>query len=147
MENNTAVPIIIVIVVVAIIAIAGMWWYFTQQSLVSNSDLSALNQLQNQQQNQVAVKSSQKAITTFSFQGMSPAVTGTIDNNAHTINLAVPKNTDVKNLVPTITTSNKATISPAAGSAQNFSSPVIYTVTAEDGSSQSYVVRVTVSST
>lgn len=36
-------------------------------------------------------------------------------------------------LVPTIKISEKATISPASGVAQDFSSPVIYTVTSEDG--------------
>ncbi|MDO8626547.1 MAG: DUF5018 domain-containing protein [Candidatus Magasanikbacteria bacterium] len=140
MENNNAVPLIIVVVIVAIIAVAGMWWYFAQQSMIGNSAIP--NQTQNQ--NQVATKSSQKNITAFSFLGLNPPVAATIDNTAHTVTLTVPKNTDLKTLSPTVVVSNKATVSPTGGVAQDFGSPVIYTVTAEDGSTQSYVVKVNV---
>ena len=46
-------------------------------------------------------------------------------------------------LVPTIDLSANATSSPASGVAQNFTSPVTYTVTAEDGTTQAWVVTVT----
>jgi hypothetical protein len=42
---------------------------------------------------------------------------------------------------PIITVSPGATISPASGSSQNFSNPVIYTVTAIDGSIKTYTVN------
>ena len=47
-------------------------------------------------------------------------------------------------LVPTITISTAATISPASGVAQNFTNPVHYTVTAEDDSQQTYTVTVSI---
>jgi len=83
--------------------------------------------------------SSAKAITAFSFS--SPAAAGTINEAAHTIALTVPSGTDLTNLVPTITISG-ASVSPASGAANNFTSPVTYTVTAADASTQPYTVTV-----
>lgn len=90
----------------------------------------------------VAALSSAKAMTAFSFT--SPAATGIINESAKTIVVEVPFGTDVSALVPTITTSAGATVNPASGVAQNFSSPIEYTVTAENSSTQMYVVTVTV---
>lgn len=87
------------------------------------------------------VKSPEKAISTFVFSGLSPAVEGTVSSNS--IAAAVPFGTDLTKLVPTITLSPKASVSPASGVAQDFSKAVTYTVTAEDGSKQSYTVTVT----
>ena len=86
---------------------------------------------------------SAKAITAFNFAGLAPPVTGTVNENAKTIALTVPFGTDVTTLVPTITISG-ASVSPASGAAHNFTSPVTYTVTAADASTQAYVVTVTV---
>ena len=61
----------------------------------------------------------------------------------HTVAITVPFDTDISRLDPTILVSDKATITPASGQAQNFSSPVIYTVTAENKTSQSWTVTVT----
>jgi hypothetical protein len=83
-----------------------------------------------------------KAITSFDFS--SPAATGTIDEAAKTVSLTVPSGTDVTALVPTIVVSAKANVRPASGVAQDFSSPVTYTVTAEDGTTQTYIVTVSV---
>jgi len=88
-------------------------------------------------------KSSAKAITKFSFAALSPAVEATIDATAKTISATVPAGTDATKLIPTITVSDKATISPATGVAQDFSKGVSYTVTAEDASSQNFTVTVT----
>jgi|GEM_PF-1520979 len=88
----------------------------------------------------VVPKSSEKAISGFAFSGLSPAVTGSVSGNA--ITATVPFGTTPTALVPTITTSAKATISPTSGVAQDFTNPVIYTVTAEDGSTQRYTVTV-----
>jgi uncharacterized repeat protein (TIGR02543 family) len=83
-------------------------------------------------------------IDTFSFT--SPAANGTIDNSANTIAVSVPAGTDVTELTPTITlTDGNASVSPAGGTAQDFSSPATYTVTAEDGATtRAYIVTVTV---
>ncbi len=85
--------------------------------------------------------SSAKAITAFSFA--SPAATGVINEALHTIAVSVPYGTNVSALVPSITITG-ASVSPLSGAAQNFTSPVTYTVTAADASTQAYVVTVTV---
>ncbi len=45
-------------------------------------------------------------------------------------------------MAPTFTLSQFATISPVSGSTQDFSSPVIYTVTAQNGTTKAYTVTV-----
>jgi hypothetical protein len=86
-------------------------------------------------------KESGKQITAFSFA--NPSAVGVINESAKTIAVAVPSGTDVTALVPAITVSEKAKVSPASGVAQDFTNPVTYTVTAEDGSTAAYTVRVT----
>ncbi|NLI93675.1 MAG: hypothetical protein GX434_16230 [Peptococcaceae bacterium] len=88
--------------------------------------------------------SSAKAITQFRFAGLSPAINGTITEATHTITALVPAGTDLTALVPTITVSAKATVSPSSGAATNFTGPVTYTVTAENGTTQTYTVTVSV---
>jgi parallel beta-helix repeat protein len=88
-----------------------------------------------------APKSSAKDITGFAFNGLSPAVACAISGTSITATL--PAGTDATKLVPTITTSAKATVSPATGAAQDFSKDVAYTVTAEDGSTQVYTAKIT----
>jgi len=85
-----------------------------------------------------STKSPAKDITSFSFA--SPAATGTI--NGTNITLNVPFATDLTALVPTIVVSDNATVSPLTGVAQNFTSPVNYTVTAEDLTTKVYTVSV-----
>ncbi|MFC4305189.1 beta strand repeat-containing protein, partial [Cohnella boryungensis] len=84
-----------------------------------------------------------KAITAFGFA--TPAVTGRVNEGNHTISVTVPYGTNVTALTPTITHTG-ASISPNNGATRNFTNPVIYTVTAEDGSTQDYTVTVTVAS-
>jgi hypothetical protein len=93
-----------------------------------------------------AYSSSAKAITAFAFNGLSPVVTGTIDETAKTIAATVPAGTSRTALVPTITVSANASVSPASGVATDFSSAVTYTVTAQDGTTQTYTVTVSVAS-
>lgn len=83
------------------------------------------------------VPSSDKAITAFTLAG----VNGSIDESAGTITLTLPYGTDVTALTPAITHTG-ASVSPTG--AQNFTSPVTYTVTAADGSTKPYVVTVTI---
>lgn len=82
----------------------------------------------------------EKAITAFSFSSLG--VIGTINESNKTISITVPFGTNLTSLVPTITVSNMATITPLSGLAQNFTNPVLYTVKAEDGSTQNYTVTV-----
>ena len=91
--------------------------------------------------------SSAKAITAFSFA--SPAAPGVIDENAKAVAVTVPSGTDVTALVATFTTTGAnvkvgSTVQVSGTTANDFSRPVIYTVTAADGSSASYTVTVTV---
>ncbi|WHX48163.1 S-layer homology domain-containing protein [Paenibacillus woosongensis] len=87
--------------------------------------------------------STEKAITGFSFDGLTPAVTGSVNEAAKTVALTVPYGTNVTALVPTITHTG-ASVSPASGTAQDFTNPVTYTVTAADATTQQYVVTVVV---
>jgi hypothetical protein len=89
----------------------------------------------------VASLDSSKAITDFRFT--NPAVTGTINETDTTIAVIVPYGTDRSALVPTITHTG-ASISPESGTAQNFTNPVKYTVTAENGSTLEYTVTVNI---
>lgn len=57
----------------------------------------------------------------------------TITEAAGTAVLTVPPNQQVTALAPTFALSTNATISPASGSTQNFTNPVVYRVTAQDG--------------
>ncbi|MFZ4561157.1 MAG: DUF4623 domain-containing protein [Saprospiraceae bacterium] len=85
------------------------------------------------------VLSSEASILSFSFA--NPSATGTISSTS--IAVEVPFGTDVTKLSPTITVSDRATISPASGLTRDFSNPVTYIVTAEDGvSEKSYTVTV-----
>ena len=89
-----------------------------------------------------SIQTQTKAITSFRFESFS--VNGTI--NGPNITVTVPNIVNLTALVPTITHNGKS-ISPASGAAQNFSSPIQYTVTAEDNTTQNYTVTVTVTDT
>ncbi|KLU60315.1 cadherin-like beta sandwich domain protein [Peptococcaceae bacterium CEB3] len=78
--------------------------------------------------------SSDKAITSFSVPNQVGS--STIDTTNHTVTFHMPYGTDVSSLTPTISASAKATVSPTSGTAQDFSSPVTYKITAEDRSTQ-----------
>jgi eukaryotic-like serine/threonine-protein kinase len=92
-------------------------------------------------------KSPEKDILTFAFNGITPAVACTIDATTKTISATLPAGTDATKLVPTLTLSPKASVSPATGVAQDFSKEVSYTVTAEDASTQVYKVKIDVTPT
>ncbi|MBI3306014.1 hypothetical protein HYZ82_02670, partial [Candidatus Nomurabacteria bacterium] len=93
------------------------------------------------------LSSSEKVITSFSFKNLTPNVDGIINEADHSIILTVPFGTDVKNLIPTVTVSLGASVDPGSNETQDFSSPLIYTVAAEDGSTQEYTVTVVPSCT
>ena len=85
-------------------------------------------------------KSLAKALSSFTFGSLSPAVAGSINGN--TVTATVPFGTTVTALAPTIVVSDKATVSPASGVAKDFSNAVTYTVTAEDGTRQAYIANI-----
>jgi hypothetical protein len=89
--------------------------------------------------------SSAKAITSFSLAG----VNGAINETAKTIAVTVPNGTAVTNLAATFTTTGASvkvgSVVQASGQTPNdFTNPVIYTVTAADTSTQDYIVTVTI---
>ena len=67
--------------------------------------------------------------------------TGIIDQDNRTITLYVPNSLDIANLVPTITYSDGATITPATGVAQDFTNPVTYEVV-NNSAKSTYTVTV-----
>ncbi|MFS4447600.1 IPT/TIG domain-containing protein [Maribacter sp. 2307UL18-2] len=92
-------------------------------------------------------KSSGKQILSFSFLSTENAnlmtdIVATIDETTKSINASVPNGTDVSALNPKITVSEKANFGPSG--AQNFSTPIDFTVNAEDGSQVIYTASIAV---
>jgi autotransporter-associated beta strand protein len=84
-----------------------------------------------------AVPSPARDILTFDFPGLPATVfSGT------NISVTVPYGTDVSALAPIHTISPLASCAPASGTVRNFTTPQTYTVTAQDGSTQAYIVTV-----
>ena len=96
--------------------------------------------------------SSSKEITAYKFEAsnnaLSSDVTGTIDSTNHTVSLTVPYDIDVTSLIATFTlsvgaTAQVGTTPQVSGTTPNdFTNPVTYTVTAEDSSTQDWVITV-----
>ena len=84
----------------------------------------------------VTPASSAKDILTFAVTDAGVSIAGT------NITVLMLLGTDVTALVPTYTVSTFATGSPASGSTNNFTTPQTYTVTAQDSSTQDYLVTV-----
>ncbi len=123
-------------VTIIVVVFVGLgFWYLSKGNDATTNEPSTTT----------AIASSAKLINSFSFLGLSPEVDGAVDNTNYDINLLVPSGTDVTKLVPTISVSDGATISPNAGVVQDFTNPVTYIVTAQDGSTQSYTVTVSTS--
>jgi hypothetical protein len=80
-------------------------------------------------------KSSAKEISACDF-----GTFGTAAIDGETIHMAVPASQPLAQLAPTFTISRFATIRPASGSVVDFTRPVTYTVTAQDGSTKAYQV-------
>jgi len=87
---------------------------------------------------------SAKAISAYSLNG----ATGTINETAKTIAVTLPSGTSVTALVATFTTTGKdvkvvAALQTSGTTANNFTNPVAYTVTAADGTTATYNITVT----
>jgi len=77
-----------------------------------------------------------------SFVAEPKAAPSEIDKEAHTVDAHVIYGTDITSIEPEIEVSHNATIDPDSGEAQDFSEPVIYQVTAQNGDTQDWTVRV-----
>jgi hypothetical protein len=88
----------------------------------------------------IMVGKSEKTITSFTVPGQ--VGTSVIDAVYHTVMFHMPQGSSISAITPAITVSDNASIDPKSGVARDFSSPVAYTVTAEDGSTQVWTVTV-----
>lgn len=86
----------------------------------------------------------EKSILSFKIE--DPACEGDINEVAKTILLTLPQHTDVGHLVPVIEVSEGAIVEPASGVEQDFTNPVEYTVTAQNGTTAVYTVTAIVES-
>lgn len=82
-----------------------------------------------------------KLITLFNFP-LTPEVVGAIDQTNYTVTLSVPFGADITNLTPLVNVSTGSIVSPDSGAVQDFTNPVVYKVTAEDGTIQNYTATV-----
>lgn len=82
-----------------------------------------------------------RQIKSFRYGGYE----ATINEGTAEITMMLPKGISPV-FAPTIEISEFATVSPASGEVQNFSSPVKYKVTAQNKASKTYTVKVTISS-
>jgi hypothetical protein len=99
------------------------------------------------QEYEVTVTVVTKSITTFSLNG----VQGAIDQTAKTITVTMPTGTNVTALVATFATTGTnvkigSTVQVSGTTAHNFTSPVVYTVTGVDATTQDYTVTVIIES-
>ncbi|MFD2573575.1 hypothetical protein ACFSUS_23250 [Spirosoma soli] len=89
----------------------------------------------------VTPKSSAKSLDTPAIEGLTGA-SSTFDATTNSYTMTVPGGTDITAIKFTFALPTGATAKPASGSTQNFTKPVTYTVTAEDGSAQAFTVNV-----
>ena len=80
----------------------------------------------------------------LSFELAEQTGPATINPGAATVNIEVSNGTALMDLIPTITISASATINPESGIAQDFTNPVIYTVTSESLTQKDWTVTVSV---
>jgi len=117
-------------------------------SLAEVTNLSEEDETENQQEGEEigieTEKSSEKQIFSFDIP-LNPEVIGMINQANHTILISLPPGTNFKNITPIIFFSDKATVYPESNTPQDFSNPIIYKVTAEDGSIQEYMVTARIS--
>lgn len=90
------------------------------------------------------VLSSAHSIAAFGLLVATSTISGVIDESTHTVSITVPFGTDIHALAPVVAVSNLAILSPASGVAQDFTNPIVYTVAAEDESTEEYTVTVAV---
>jgi len=82
------------------------------------------------------------SIYSFNFESLTPHTVGIIKEPAYTITMVVPQGVDVTSLSPIINIAPNSSIIPANNIPQDFTNPVTYTVTAQDGGKQSYIVNI-----
>ena len=89
----------------------------------------------------ILLKPDENDITAFVLEKQIGAAV--INATSHTVSIEVANGTAVTALKPTITPSLGASLSPGSGVAQDFTNPVVYTVTSANGVAQAWTVTVT----
>jgi hypothetical protein len=85
--------------------------------------------------------SDKNSILTFTIKGQAGSTT--INSDSLLITIPFPESSDLSNLTPAgVSINNLASISPDTTLAQDFTQPVIYSVTAENGNVANWMVRV-----
>lgn len=130
MSKNLIIWILAILIIVIILALG--WWYFSKTNSTTSQPTGAAGK----------AKISDKSITAFAFPELGSQASEAIDNSNHTVIVIVPTGTDVTSLTPTISVPYPETISPNSDTVEDFTAPVTYTVTAQDGSTQKYTVTV-----
>lgn len=87
-------------------------------------------------------KSNENQIVEFSV-GDNMAV---IDHSEKTISLVLPVGSGLTKIRPLIKVSDQASVTPASEVVQDFTTPIVYTVRAQDGTEQKYTATITVAS-
>ena len=88
--------------------------------------------------NENRIVSAAKDILMFTANGRGGKISG------NDILLYQPEGTDITKIAPEITVSKAASVSPASNEVCDFTEPVKYTVTAENGSKKEYMVQVVI---
>ena len=100
------------------------------------------NQLINTITNNTSELSSDDSVTSFTFSN-NTSIQPEIMEGVNCINATVSYNDNLTALIPNIVINTSATISPLSGIPRDFTNPVTYTITAQDGSRKSYTVNLT----
>ena len=92
-------------------------------------------------------KSSEKQLISFRFtgivrDGITVDIPAVVNQTAKTISAEMPSGTNITAMEPEVEISDKATYAPTGP--QDFTTPINYTVTAEDGTSRTYLVTIAV---
>ena len=87
-----------------------------------------------------SVKETGNSISSFVVEGAEI----TLDKDSKTVTIEVSSDVDITKITPTFEISSKASVSPASGVVQDFTNPVVYTITAEDNSVEKYTATVVV---
>ncbi len=109
--------------------------------------VSMLSSCSSDEDNAPSNLSNEKTITSLVFTKAKNAqlaedVQAVIDEEKLTITVTLPYKTDVTNLVPTISASELATVSPKSDESVDLTSPIILTVTAQNGTAQLYTMTI-----
>jgi hypothetical protein len=140
MQKSTLYITIVIIVGITILGVTGEYFVYTYYANIGQKQEAQTTTPVTPVVTESG--SSENQIISFNFE--NPLAVGGIDQINHAVTLTVPPDTDVTKMAPTIQISDNATILPVSNTLEDFTDPVTYTVTAQNGATQSYTVTVNV---